>query len=156
LETVVRVFAMARIEGVPRREAGLLARWAYRYSERKFARVLTPVSILAHHPRILIAHAAYETLAAKAVRVPAKLKHLAEMHVARFFFGLTAKAGRLEAQTRRVNGLPALRAARLFADTAVGDLAAHNAVGVISLCVRSGHGPTPEESVAAICSEAFT
>jgi hypothetical protein len=73
---------MARIDGVPRSEAGLLAKVAYRYSERKFGRVLTPVGILAHHPRVLLAQAAYETLSAKARRVPAKLKHLAEMYVA--------------------------------------------------------------------------
>jgi hypothetical protein len=74
---------MARIEGVPGSKAGLLAKLAYRYSERKYGRVLAPARILAHHPNMLLAQGLFETLSAKAGRAPAKLKHLAEMYVAR-------------------------------------------------------------------------
>jgi hypothetical protein len=51
---------MKRIEGVPEREAGLLRRFAYRFSRRRFGKVAEPMMVTAHHPRLLADYGAFE------------------------------------------------------------------------------------------------
>jgi hypothetical protein len=74
---------MARIEGVPKNQAGLLGRIAYFMTKRRLGRVVTPVTIYAHHPRLLRAYAQMEMGQEAAGSVGERLKHLAMIKVAR-------------------------------------------------------------------------
>jgi hypothetical protein len=73
---------MARIQGVEPSEAGLFVRFAYWMTRRKLGRVILPVKITAHHPRLLRAIAAMETGQAAAQSVPATIKALAGLKAA--------------------------------------------------------------------------
>ena len=73
---------MARIEGVEARQAGLFVRFAYWLARRKLGRVVAPVKITAHHPRLLRAMAAMEMGQEAARSVEASLKMLAQIKVA--------------------------------------------------------------------------
>ena len=44
---------MARIPGVEPKEAGLFTRIAYFMTKRRLGRVIMPIKIKAHHPRLL-------------------------------------------------------------------------------------------------------
>ena len=44
---------MARIAGVAAKDGGLFVRFAYFLTKRKVGRVVTPITIVAHHPRLL-------------------------------------------------------------------------------------------------------
>ena len=68
---------MARIAGVPEKRAGLLVRFAYSFSRRRFGKVAEPLTVTAHHRRIFQAYGAYEFLLDKAKLVEPKLKALA-------------------------------------------------------------------------------
>ena len=73
---------MARIPGVEPKEAGLFTRIAYYMTKRRLGRVIMPIKIKAHHPRLLRATAHME-LGQEAVKtVPAQLKTLAQVKVA--------------------------------------------------------------------------
>lgn len=71
---------MSRIEGAPRR--GAVARIAYRTVERDYGRMLEPVSVFAHVPRLLIGYGAVERAFAGSHRVETRLKHLAVLKAA--------------------------------------------------------------------------
>jgi hypothetical protein len=77
---------MARISGAPRNQGGLfnrlLARIVYSLTRRKLGRVVMPVQITAHHPRILWAYGQMEQSQLKSKLVDAKLKGLAQLRVA--------------------------------------------------------------------------
>jgi len=73
---------MARIDGVEARQAGLFVRFAYWLTRRKLGRVVAPVKITAHHPRLLRAMAAMEMGQEAARSVDAPLKMLAQIKVA--------------------------------------------------------------------------
>jgi hypothetical protein len=73
---------MARIEGVEGRNAGWFVRLAYWFTKRKLGRVIEPVKITAHHPRLLRALAGMETGQQAADSVPADLKALASIKTA--------------------------------------------------------------------------
>jgi hypothetical protein len=70
---------MARIQGVPEKRAGLLARLSYRYSKRMLGKVVEPIAVSAHNGAILAGYGAYEFALQRARRVPEKLKVLAEL-----------------------------------------------------------------------------
>ena len=70
---------MARIEGVPGKKAGLLARLTYRFSKRSLGKVVEPLAVAAHHSWILGGYAAYEFALQNAKRVDHKLKTLAAL-----------------------------------------------------------------------------
>jgi alkylhydroperoxidase family enzyme len=53
---------MARIDAVPNRRAGWLARLLYRYSRRHYGAVADPISIYAHSPGVLGVSAVLETM----------------------------------------------------------------------------------------------
>jgi hypothetical protein len=73
---------MARIEGVEPRSAGLIVRLAYWLTRRKVGRVILPVKITAHHPRLLRAMGAMEMGQEAARSVEAPLKMLTQVKVA--------------------------------------------------------------------------
>jgi hypothetical protein len=73
---------MPRIQGVAPKDAGLFVRLAYFFTRKKLGRVVAPVAITAHHPRLLraVAHMELGQEAAKAVDV--RLKALVQVKVA--------------------------------------------------------------------------
>ncbi|CAN5599002.1 hypothetical protein BH24ACT20_BH24ACT20_12690 [soil metagenome] len=73
---------MARIEAVPEREAGLLGRFAYRFSRRRFGEVTEPLTVMAHHPRLLFGYGMLELSFDRSRRVDETLKHLAVLKTA--------------------------------------------------------------------------
>jgi AhpD family alkylhydroperoxidase len=73
---------MKRIEGVPEREAGLLGRFAYRFSRRRLGKVAEPSTVTAHHPRLLAGYGAFELALDRSRLVYERLKSLAETKVA--------------------------------------------------------------------------
>lgn len=73
---------MTRIHGVPEKETGLIGRFAYRYSRRRFGRVLEPVRVTAHHSSVLLGGGAMELALDRSDLVDARLKKLAEIKVA--------------------------------------------------------------------------
>ena len=72
----------ARIEGVPPKEAGLIARLAYWFTKRKFGHVMEAVKITAHSPRLLRAIGQMEMAQQKLKSVDPVLVVLAEIKVA--------------------------------------------------------------------------
>ena len=74
---------MARIEGVKPKDAGPFVRLAYFLTKRRFGRVLKPITIHAHHPRLLRALAHMEMGHEAANTVDPRLKSLAEITAAR-------------------------------------------------------------------------
>jgi len=73
---------MARIAGVEPREAGSLVRFFYWLVRRKLGKVVLPVKITAHHPRLLRSLGEMETGQAAANSVEAGLKSLASVKTA--------------------------------------------------------------------------
>ena len=73
---------MARIPGVPAERAGLMVRFAYWYSKRRFGKVAEPATISAHHPWIFRASGGFELALDRARLVDARLKVLAEIKAA--------------------------------------------------------------------------
>ncbi len=73
---------MARIAGVEPRKAGWLVRIAYWMTKRRLGRVILPIKINAHHPRILRAMAHMELGQEAARSVSPGLKMLAQVKVA--------------------------------------------------------------------------
>ena len=73
---------MARIRPVEVAEAGWFVRLVYWFTKRKLGRVVMPVKIMAHHPRLLRAYGEMETGQAAAHSVDAALKVLAEIKAA--------------------------------------------------------------------------
>ncbi|MDQ4105706.1 MAG: carboxymuconolactone decarboxylase family protein [Actinomycetota bacterium] len=73
---------MARIRGVTDREAGRVARLAYRFSRSRFGEVAEPLTVTAHHPRLLLGYGALELAAERSKLVDGRLKELATIKVA--------------------------------------------------------------------------
>lgn len=73
---------MARIEGVPEDEAGLLERLMYRFSRRRFGKVLEPLAVTAHHRKLLLGYAGMELALDRSRLVEGRLKELASIKVA--------------------------------------------------------------------------
>lgn len=79
---------MARMTGVEPKEAGWFTRLAYWFVKRAVskltgkARILEPIKITAHHPRLLRAVGQMEQGQAAATSVPVSLKSLASLKVA--------------------------------------------------------------------------
>ncbi|MQY26565.1 carboxymuconolactone decarboxylase family protein [Nocardia aurantia] len=67
-----------RLPAVPPRAAGWFTRLVYRVTKRSYGEVPEPVTIMAHHPKLLLAYGLHENLAARASRVlPAAVRELA-------------------------------------------------------------------------------
>ena len=73
---------MARITGIDPGKGGLFVRLAYFMTKRKVGRVVTPIKIVAHHPRLLRALAHMELGQETAKMVSPQLKTLAQVKVA--------------------------------------------------------------------------
>ena len=73
---------MARIDGVSPNDASLFTRFAYFMTKRKLGRVITPIKINGHHPRILRAMAHMEMGQDAARTVEPRLKALVQIKVA--------------------------------------------------------------------------
>lgn len=73
---------MTRIHGVPRREAGLLGCFAYRFSRRRCGDIPEPVRVAAHHRNLLLGTGAMELALDRSNLVDGRLKKLVEMEVA--------------------------------------------------------------------------
>jgi hypothetical protein len=77
---------MARIPGAPRNQGGLLRRWfvgiVYSLTQRRLGRLIMPVQVTAHHPKIFWGYVQMEQSQASSKLVDPKLKGLAELRVA--------------------------------------------------------------------------
>lgn len=74
---------MARIEGVSDRKASLLARIVFFMCRRRLGRVITPLRVKAHHPRLLRGYTHMELAQQAACSVPLSLKSLVDVYVAK-------------------------------------------------------------------------
>lgn len=76
---------MARIKGIEARDAGWMTRLVYWFVERKMrqitgkARLIEPIKVMAHHPRLMKAVGQMEQGQAAAQSVPGNLKVLASV-----------------------------------------------------------------------------
>ncbi|MGI5501985.1 carboxymuconolactone decarboxylase family protein [Lentzea sp. CA-135723] len=61
---------MTRIKGVTKKDAGLLLKAVYWFARREFGAVPEPVTVMAHHPKVLIASGRHELAVKKAVHGP--------------------------------------------------------------------------------------
>lgn len=77
---------MARIPGAPRNQGGLLRRLfvgiVYSLTQRRLGRVIMPIQVTAHHPKILWGYGQMEQSQASSKLIDLKLKGLAELRVA--------------------------------------------------------------------------
>ncbi len=73
---------MARIQGVEPERAGWFVKFVYWMTRRKIGRVVLPIKIAAHHPRLLRALAEMERGQMAATSVDGGLKSLASVKVA--------------------------------------------------------------------------
>lgn len=73
---------MARVSGIPGREAGLFGRFAYELSQRRFGEVVEPLTVMAHHPRLLLGYGVFELAFERSNLVYERLKSLAVLKVA--------------------------------------------------------------------------
>lgn len=73
-----------RIAALPPKQAGPLTRMMYRYAKRRFGAVPEPVTVAAHHPRLLMANAVHEMLLQRgSTALPASVRELAVFWTAR-------------------------------------------------------------------------
>jgi AhpD family alkylhydroperoxidase len=73
-----------RIEPLPPKRTSWLVRAMYPYARRRFGEVPEPFTVVAHHPRLLVANAVHEQLLQSASRkLPANVRQLAVFWTAR-------------------------------------------------------------------------
>jgi hypothetical protein len=77
---------LARIPGAPSNQGGLIRRLfvgiVYSLTQRRLGRVIMPIQVTAHHPKILWGYGQMEQSQAGSKLIDAKLKGLAELRVA--------------------------------------------------------------------------
>ena len=73
---------MARINKVPEREAGPFGRFAYGLSRRRFGEVAEPLTVMAHHPRLLLGYGMFELAFERSNLVDRHLKSLVVLKAA--------------------------------------------------------------------------
>jgi hypothetical protein len=77
---------MARIPGAPRNRGGPLRRLfvgvVYSLTQRRLGRLIMPVQVTAHHPKIFWGYVQMEQSQASSKLIDPKLKGLAELRVA--------------------------------------------------------------------------
>ncbi|MGC1647166.1 MAG: hypothetical protein WA741_15225 [Candidatus Sulfotelmatobacter sp.] len=77
---------MARIPGAPRNQGGPLRRLfvgvVYSLTQRRLGRLIMPVQVTAHHPKIFWGYVQMEQSQASSTLIDPKLKGLAELRVA--------------------------------------------------------------------------
>ena len=73
-----------RIEPLPPNKTSLIVRAMYRYARRRFGEVPEPITVTAHHPRLLVANAVHEAMLQSASRtLPTNVRELAVFWTAR-------------------------------------------------------------------------
>ncbi len=77
---------MARISGAPRNQGGLLRRLfvgiVYSITQRRLGRIIMPIQVTAHHPRLFWGYLQMEQSQMGSKLVDEKLKGLAQLRVA--------------------------------------------------------------------------
>jgi hypothetical protein len=73
---------MVRIEGISKREAGAVTRFAYWFSRRRFGKVAEPLRVTAHHPTLLRGYGAFELALDRSSLLDERLKDLAGLKAA--------------------------------------------------------------------------
>ena len=73
---------MSRIDGVPPRGAGVVTRGMYAWCKRMYGKVVEPLAVAAHHPRIAKGYSLFEWVVAQSHDVDEKLKDLAQTKAA--------------------------------------------------------------------------
>jgi hypothetical protein len=77
---------MARIPGASSHQGGLIRRlfvgFVYALTQRRLGRIIMPIQVTAHHPKILWGYAQMEQAQAGSKLIDHKLKGLAELRVA--------------------------------------------------------------------------
>jgi len=77
---------MARIPGAPRNQGGLLRRLlvgiVYSLTQRRLGKVIMPIQVTAHHPKVFWGYVQMEQAQASSKLIDPKLKGLAELRVA--------------------------------------------------------------------------
>jgi len=73
---------MAGIDKVPEHEASLFRRLAYGLSRRRFGEAAEPLTVMAHHPRLLLGYGMLELAYEKSNLVDKRLKNLAVLKAA--------------------------------------------------------------------------
>jgi hypothetical protein len=77
---------LARIPGAPSNQGGLIRRLfvgiVYSLTQRRLGRVIMPIQVTAHHPKILWGYGQMEQSQAGSKLIDPKLKGLAELRVA--------------------------------------------------------------------------
>jgi AhpD family alkylhydroperoxidase len=74
---------MPRIPGVPTKEAGWLVRIGYRFARRRYGAVPEPMTVAAHHRKLLIASGRHELAVERAAKtLPVSIRELAQYRVA--------------------------------------------------------------------------
>jgi hypothetical protein len=77
---------MARIPGAPRNQGGMIRRllvsFVYFLTQRRLGRVIMPIQVTAHHPKIFWGYVQMEQSQASSKLIDPKLKGLAELRVA--------------------------------------------------------------------------
>ena len=73
---------MPRIEGVSQPKAGLLVRFAYWFSRRRYGQVPAPLTVIAHHPWLFRGYGAFEFAFDRSHLVDGRLKLLAQIKAA--------------------------------------------------------------------------
>jgi AhpD family alkylhydroperoxidase len=84
LSRLTDMTSKTRIEPLAPKRANLLTRAMYRYAKRRFGEVPEPFTIVARHPRLLVANAVHESMLQSASRkLPASVRELAVFWTAR-------------------------------------------------------------------------
>jgi hypothetical protein len=77
---------MARIHGAPPNQGGLIRRLfvgiVYSLTRRRLGRVIMPVQVTAHHPKVFWGYIQMEQSQASSQLIDGRLKRLAELRVA--------------------------------------------------------------------------
>ena len=77
---------MARIPGAPRNQGGMIRRlfvgFVYFLTQRRLGKVIMPIQVTAHHPKIFWGYVQMEQSQASSKLIDPKLKGLAELRVA--------------------------------------------------------------------------
>jgi AhpD family alkylhydroperoxidase len=118
---------MARIRGVDPSKQGLLSglftRIVYALTRRKVGRVVMPVQLVAHHPRLLWGYGQMEQSFASSHLVDAALKDLAQLRVATligcpFWIDIGSAVSRKSGVTpEKLEELPSYRTSSLFSES---------------------------------------
>jgi AhpD family alkylhydroperoxidase len=111
---------LARINKVPEREAGPFGRFAYGLSRRRFGEVAEPLTVMAHHPRLLLGYGMFELAFERSNLVDRHLKSLVVLKAAtmvgcEFCIDIGSALSRAEGVTQeQLRDLPNLERSEAF------------------------------------------